>query len=364
MAWNQPALHQFRLARVQRAVCATGIAVTVALGALVLLAATPASSALATTGSGTAAPSGVISWLAENKVEQGLPQPTVTGQATSTSGFVLPPYLVAGNEIPVYPPQGALWRRNGVLAIYKVTTPLQGSQPGPMRWAVLAWQQLLAEAGYLDVPRHGRYDQATADVVRQWQTDHGWPATGELTMAHARALLAPTIRREAAAAGIPAPILCGHLTAESVLDPAAVGANGVDLGIAQISVPYNTDLTEEQFFNVDSAIRYMAQRDARAFRRFGNWNIAVVSYNSPVRAQQWADTGQPSALAARYAARVQLGCGPLDKQVSVAEGELMLRDVALHYLGDPERDWRLAQINNLPRFGHLRPGQLITLPKP
>lgn len=332
-----------------------------ALVALPLAVAFAAAGPTSTAGAAQAveAPQPVLDWVRAHKVAETLPVPP--GEQ-GPGGFVMPPYLAPGSDIPIYPPQGALWRRNGVLAIYKLTQPLQGSEPGPLRWAVKVWQQSLAEAGY-EVPRHGLYDQATAEAVRRWQADQGFAVTGELTMAHARALLAPTISRQAQAAGMPAPILCGHLTAESVLDPAAVGANGVDLGIAQISVPYNPGLSEKEFFDKDDAIRYMAQRDARAMRRYNDWKIAVVAYNSPLRARQWAKTGQPSPLAQRYADRVMLGCGPLDEQISVTS-ERSLERVAVHYLGDPERKYRLAQINNLPVDAVLTEGQKIKLPKP
>ncbi len=113
----------------------------------------------------------------------------------------------------------------------------------------------------------------------------------------ARTLLGATIRREAEQAGVPVGLLCGHLAAESLLDPRSLGANGVDLGIAQISRTYNVDVTDEQAFDEDFAIRYMAQRDARAYARYGDWRIAVVSYNSPAHATAWKRNGYPDPVA-------------------------------------------------------------------
>ncbi len=261
-----------------------------------------------------------------------------------------------------YPPQGATWRRDGVLSLYKLTSPQQGSEPGPVRYAVGVWQELLAEMGF-DVPRSSVYDEATSAAVARFQRRAGFAATGEINLPTARALLGPTIRREAVRAGVPVGVLCGHLAAESLLDPAAVGTNGVDLGIAQISVPYNRNLTEQQMFDEDAAIRYMAERNAKAFARYGDWGIAVASYNSPVRASAWYRTGTPDEVARTYATRALRGCGPIAASVTVTT-ETSLWRLAVTQLGDGLR-WRdLAALNGLTSRAFLVPGQVVTLPKP
>lgn len=261
-----------------------------------------------------------------------------------------------------YPPQGATWRRDGVLSIYKITSPRQGSEPGPIRYAVGVWQELLAEMGFT-VPRNSVYDEATAAAVARFQRRAGFAATGEINLPTARALLGPTIRREALRAGAPVGVLCGHLAAESLLDPAAVGTNGVDLGVAQISVPYNLNLTEQQMFDEDAAIRYMAERNAKAYARFGDWRIAVVSYNSPVRASAWFRTGEPSELALTYATRAMRGCGPIAPTVTVTT-ETSLWRLAVTQLGDGLRWSDIAAVNGLTRTAVLTPGQVVNLPKP
>lgn len=63
-----------------------------------------------------------------------------------------------------YPPQGATWRRDGMLSLCKLTSPRQGSKPGPVRYAVGTWQELLAEMGFR-VPRHSVYDEDTVAAV-------------------------------------------------------------------------------------------------------------------------------------------------------------------------------------------------------
>lgn len=264
--------------------------------------------------------------------------------------------------VSVYPPGGATWRRDGVLALYGLREPMLGSDPGPTRYAVAVWQELLAEIGY-DVPRSARYDADTAAAVGRYQRRAGLPATGAINFPTARALLGPTIRREAVRAGMPVGLLCGHLAAESYLDPQAVGANGVDLGLAQISVPYHPQFSEAEFFDEDTAIRYMAERDAKAYGTFGDWSIAVASYNNPARARAWARTGRPDDVARVYAERAQRGCAPLGGTATVTTERTLWR-FAVTQLGDGLRWREIADLNSLRRTSELKAGQVLSLPTP
>ncbi len=263
-----------------------------------------------------------------------------------------------------FPPQGATWRRDPTLTagLYTLTTPYLGSEGGPPSYAVAVWQELLAERAY-EVPRTRRYDEITADAVADFQAVRGLPGSGALNFVTARALLGPTIRREALAAGVPVGILCGHLSAESLLDARAVGPDGDDMGLAQISLRWNPAIPVADAFDDDFGIRYMARRDAAAFRQYGDWRIAVTAYNSPARAKRWLATGTPEPAAEAYAARVMRGCGPLAPLVTVAtEGTLW--ELAVAHLGDGLRWREIAELNGLDPAVRLTSGQRVLLPRP
>ncbi len=213
-----------------------------------------------------------------------------------------------------FPPKQAKWDRAGsdVSRTYRVTSPPQGRRPGtPEHHAVRIWQELLNEHG-LRAEINGLYTEDTERAVKAFQGRRGIAMTGRIDYPTARALLEPTIRREADAVGMSADLLCGHLDLESRLDPAAVGPTGDDLGLGQILLGHwNPGIDVQETLDEDFAIRYMAQRDIAAYRAFGQWPIAVFDYNSPTRAHAWKRTGKPSARGRSYSEKVLRGCdGP------------------------------------------------------
>ncbi len=120
---------------------------------------------------------------------------------------------------------------------------------------------------------------------------------------------------------------------------------------------------DEQAFDEDFAIRYMAQRDARTYARYGDWRIAVVSYNSPARAAAWKRNGYPDPVAEAYANRALVGCGPRSGQVTVTTEKTLARRATAH-LGDALRSSEVAELNGLDSTGELEPGQQLRLPQP
>lgn len=213
---------------------------------------------------------------------------------------------------PLFPRLGAQWKRDRAsrVGVYEVSS---ARTSGTSRhYGVRVWQELLTEHG-LRTPVTGIYDRRTAAGVAKFQrTRRHLQASGQVDYPTARALLAPTIRREAKRVGMPADLLCGHLDLESLLDPQAVNANGRDLGLAQINIGrWNPGVVVAQAFDEDYAIRYMATRDAAAYRRYGDWRIAIYHYNWPADARLWKSTGRPSARGAAYSAYALRGCdGP------------------------------------------------------
>ncbi len=213
----------------------------------------------------------------------------------------------------VFPADRPRWSRDASEGdnTYRVTRPRQGRAGDPERSAVRVWQELLNEHG-LRAQITGVYERDTERAVRAFQARRGLPVTGQIDRATARALLERTIKREAAAVGMSADLLCGHLNAESRLDPAAVGPSGDDLGLGQILIGrWNPGIDVDHVLDEDFAVRYMAQRDRAAYRLFGNWRVAVFDYNYPVGAHEWNHTGRPSSRGKSYSEKVFRGCdGP------------------------------------------------------
>jgi soluble lytic murein transglycosylase-like protein len=91
---------------------------------------------------------------------------------------------------------------------------------------------------------------------------------------------------------------------ESGFDPGAVSfkfkvENGPDFGMCQINLHFNPKVSLDQAFDPAFALKWSARRLSDALRRFSGKGpelqeqCAVAYHNSPVRAQQWYDTGQP-----------------------------------------------------------------------
>ncbi len=226
---------------------------------------------------------------------------------------------------PAMTPQGGRWKRDGSPSIHdyydKIGSYNQGSAEDRRRgstrhYAIRAWQRLLNEHR-ISVGVDGVYGPATARAVARFQRQYNTRVprayrlrvNGRVNYPTARALLAPTIRREARRFGMSADLLCGHLNAESVLDGRAIGPGGTDYGFAQLSRRYHQhQYTLAQAFNEDVAIAYMARRDAAARKTYGSYRIGVVSYWSPLEAKRWKESGRPSAKAKAYSDRAFAGC--------------------------------------------------------
>ncbi|MFL6114102.1 MAG: peptidoglycan-binding protein [Catenulispora sp.] len=224
---------------------------------------------------------------------------------------------------PKLEPQGGRWKKDGTRTRedYYRTDPPQGGakdrDSGSTRfYAIKVWQELLTERGYR-VNAVGVYGPKTESAVLRFQKGYNRsvpPAyrlgtDGRVNYLTARALLAPTIKRFAQRYDVPAEILCGHLNAESSLDARAVGPEGSDYGLAQMSARFHqNDYTLAEAFDEDVAIAYMARRDRAARRTYGSYKIGVVAYWSPAAARAWKKTGKPSRAAKAYSLRVKRGC--------------------------------------------------------
>ena len=89
---------------------------------------------------------------------------------------------------------------------------------------------------------------------------------------------------------------------ESGFDPGAVGyVVDNDLGLAQINLPSNPRVTEAEAFEYHFSLSYLASRIAHALASYSNRDAAIVSYNSPLWAQEWQAAGHaPNSTAQQY----------------------------------------------------------------
>lgn len=120
-----------------------------------------------------------------------------------------------------------------------------------------------------------------------------------------RAVLTPLIN--AHALSIPVRILGGLLLNESGLDPAAVGSNGTDHGVAQINLAAHPEISLTDAMHPEFAIAWTSQELLSNYQRLGPrcvrgvdpWNVAIAAHNSPTLARQWATTGSAPVVPGR-----------------------------------------------------------------
>jgi hypothetical protein len=188
-----------------------------------------------------------------------------------------------------YAPQGGRWQADGSGPTYR----LGMKTTRPTGHAIGQYQRLLR------VPITYRYDRRTAHAVLHHQQRYrSLRNTGRIDFPTSRSLFAPIIRREAQRAGTSARALCGHLWAESRLDPGAVGPGGIDYGIGQIVPRYRPGT---KAWDAQASIARMAQDDAAGMRRYGAWG--QVAWWSPRQARA-AAAGRPSRDAVAYRQRI------------------------------------------------------------
>jgi hypothetical protein len=123
-----------------------------------------------------------------------------------------------------------------------------------------------------------------------------------------RALLTPSITDIAAANTVPVAILGGLLVNESGLDPAAVGVNGEDHGVAQINLAaHGKNVSLAEAMDPHYAIHWSAEElwmtystwKSKAADGVDPWDIAIANHNSPKLAMQWAKSGRPPFVEGR-----------------------------------------------------------------
>jgi hypothetical protein len=140
-------------------------------------------------------------------------------------------------------------------------------------------------------------EQTSARVVaaqKRWGLDAD-AVVGRVTM---RAALSDLVAEIAGQNHVPTAILGGLVLNESSLDPAAVGVNGEDHGIAQINLGAHGDkVSLEQAMDPDFSLMWSAMELSMTYRTWVGhtqadpWDIAIANHNSPALARRWAQAG-------------------------------------------------------------------------
>ncbi len=143
----------------------------------------------------------------------------------------------------------------------------------------------------------GWFGPATAQAVTAAQAAAGVEADAIVGPASMKAFLSPLVRELAVHHAVPEAILGGILVNESSLDPACVGANGMDHGLAQINLGAHPSVTLEQAldpqFALDFTVNDLSMTHSAWFGKTSVdlWDIAIASHNSPLLARRWALDG-------------------------------------------------------------------------
>lgn len=149
----------------------------------------------------------------------------------------------------------------------------------------------------LGIRDDGLFGDAMLTSVLAFQKQAGLDADGILGPATALEIFRPMIALVAKAHGIPVKVLGGSARWESGLDPAAVGVNGLDLGLVQINSGVH-DVSMAQASNAEFAFNFAADDMAavmdkwRGKTKVALTTIAIANHNNPSLAQQWALTGK------------------------------------------------------------------------
>lgn len=152
----------------------------------------------------------------------------------------------------------------------------------------------------------GWFGPETASKLVAAQASLGVEVDGIVGPSTMRALLLAHITHIAAITHVPVAVLGGLLIHESALDPAAVGVNGEDHGLAQINLAaHRASVRLSEAMNPEFAIHWSAGDLAQEFETWEGrttadpWKIAIAHHNSPLLAKRWALSGQPPIVAGR-----------------------------------------------------------------
>jgi hypothetical protein len=162
----------------------------------------------------------------------------------------------------------------------------------------MVWYGVREIQRLMGVKDDGLFGDQTQAAVVQFQRQEGLDADGIWGPATAKAAYSALIRQTAAEYNVPSYALGGMALWESGLDPAAVGVNGLDLGLVQI----NTGVHVVSMLQATSGRHAFVWAASDLELVIEKWQgktkvdpvkIAIANHNNPSLAKQWATTGTP-----------------------------------------------------------------------
>lgn len=152
----------------------------------------------------------------------------------------------------------------------------------------------------LNVRVTGVFDSSTDAAVRSFQFRNHINVSGLVGPVTGPALFKPVVLKTEQDFAIPNNYLVGLVALESGFDPAIVGDNGTDTGIAQINLASHKDISAAQAMDPGFALPWAARELLTQYDHFskGNhpqmaWTCAIAYHNSPLWASQWSMRGVP-----------------------------------------------------------------------
>lgn len=144
----------------------------------------------------------------------------------------------------------------------------------------------------------GWYGPETHSKVFMAQVRWGVEADSILGPATMRVALDELVSDCASATDVPVQVLGGIIAHESLLDPGAVGSNGLDHGLAQINLGvHQPQVTLANAMDPGYALHWTGEDLAMVHEQWDGkttadpWDIAIAHHNSPLLAKRWAIAG-------------------------------------------------------------------------
>lgn len=184
---------------------------------------------------------------------------------------------------------------------YHRTQPLTWGNNNPYGYACVSIKKELHWLGYNGssgniAPEKQVIGLQADEAIRDFQKDHKLAVDGVVGPNTARVLYHKRARAAEDKYGIPDYLFCKQKSLESSNDPAAIGSNGIDFGLAQINLNYHPDVTVAQAIDGEFALDWGASYLKSQYNQIKDWDGALAAYNQGLYyATRWVKAGKPAS---------------------------------------------------------------------
>jgi hypothetical protein len=196
-------------------------------------------------------------------------------------------------------------------------SPLDGSSPEKsfnheaVTLGVMSIEQRLNDLGY-DLVVDGTYGPKVKKAIKDFQKKNGVSVTGEIGYTTGPLLWHDHIASVGVSYKFPTELIWGIMKQESGGDPGAVGYDTPgDRGLFQFNTLVHA-VTYEQAHDFEWATETMFTRFSRAWKDYAGKgeelriNCSIMQHKSPVAADYWFATGEPSGpISVDYVSKVK-----------------------------------------------------------